>query len=196
MAIYDQLKAHITKRVTITEEDLEEFTQSFKVVKVKKRQFIVQPEFVSKSRFYVVQGSFRAYVIGDEGQEHTIQFAIDDWWISDYNSYIFQQPASMFVMALEDSTLLQIDYNEEQLLKKRKHVFEKYFCILAEHTAAYMARRVIVNLTKTAEQRFEIFLSRYPEIVNKVPQYALASFLGMTSEYLSKLRKKRISSKS
>jgi CRP-like cAMP-binding protein len=59
-----------------------------------------------------------------------------------------------------------------------------------------MARRVIVNLTKTAEQRYEIFLSRYPDIVNKVPQYALASFLGMTSEYLSKLRKKRISSKS
>lgn len=196
MAIYDQLKAHIKTRVTITEEDLEEFAESFKVLKVKKRQFIVQPEFVSKSRFYVVQGSFRAYVIGDEGQEHTIQFAIDDWWISDYNSYIFQQPASMFVMALEDSTLLMINYEEEQLLKKRKHVFEKYFCILAEHTAAYMARRVIVNLTKTAEQRFEIFLSRYPDVVNKVPQYSLASFLGMTPEYLSKLRKKRISSKS
>ena len=196
MAIYDQLKAHIKTRVTITEEDLEEFAESFKVLKVKKRQFIVQPEFVSKSRFYVVQGSFRAYVIGDTGQEHTIQFAIDDWWISDYNSYIFQQPASMFVMALEDSTLLMINYEEEQLLKKRKHVFEKYFCILAEHTAAYMARRVIVNLTKTAEQRFEIFLSRYPDVVNKVPQYSLASFLGMTPEYLSKLRKKRISSKS
>ena len=192
MAIYDQLKAHVKKRVTISEEDLEEFTARFKVIKVKKRQFIVQPEFISRSRFYVVQGSFRAYVVGDEGQEHTIQFAIDDWWISDYNSYIFQQPASMFVMALEDSTLLQINYDEEQSLKKQKHVFEKYFCILAEHTAAYMARRVIVNLTKTAEQRFEIFLSRYPDIVNKVPQYALASFLGMTSEYLSKLRKKRI----
>lgn len=196
MTTYEQLKAHIKKRVTITEEELEEFTRSFKVIKVKKRQFIVQPDFVAKSRFYVVKGSFRAYVIGDEGQEHTIQFAIDDWWISDYNSYIFQQPASMFVMALENSTLLQINYEEEQLLKNRKHVFEKYFCILAEHTAAYMARRVIVNLTKTAEQRFEIFLSRYPDIVNKVPQYALASFLGMTSEYLSKLRKKRISSKS
>lgn len=191
---YSLLKAYIKKRVAITDDEFEEFSQYFKVVKVKKRQFIVQPEFTCKSRFYVVQGSFRAYVIGDEGQEHTIQFAIEDWWISDYNSYIFQQPASMFIMALEDSTLLQINYEQEQLLKNQKHVFEKFFRILAEHTAAYMARRVIVNLTKTAEQRFEIFLSRYPDIVNKVPQYALASFLGMTSEYLSKLRKKRISS--
>ena len=159
---------------------------------VKKRQFIVQPEFVSKHRCYVVSGSFRAYVIGDQGQEHTIQFAIDDWWISDYNSYIFQQPASMFILALEDSTILQISYQDEQTLKQNPK-FQQFFCILAEGTAAYMARRVITNLTKTAEQRYEIFLERYPQIVNRVPQYALASFLGMTTEYLSKLRKKRIS---
>lgn len=192
----DLLKAHIQKRLSLSNDDLEEFCQSFKVSKVKKRQFIVQPEFVAKNRYYVVQGSFRAYVIGDEGQEHTIQFAIDDWWISDYNSYIFQQPASMFVMALEDSVVLQISYEAEQQLKKRKHVYETFFRILAENTAAHMARRVIINLTKTAEQRYELFLSRYPDIVSKVPQYALASFLGMTTEYLSKLRNKRFSRES
>jgi CRP-like cAMP-binding protein len=192
----DLLKAHIQKRLSISNDDLEEFCQSFKVSKVKKRQFIVQPEFVAKNRYYVVQGSFRAYVIGDEGQEHTIQFAINDWWISDYNSYIFQQPASMFVMALEDSVVLQISYEAEQQLKKRKHVYETFFRILAENTAAHMARRVIINLTKTAEQRYELFLNRYPDIVSKVPQYALASFLGMTTEYLSKLRNKRVSRES
>lgn len=192
----DLLKAHIQKRLSLSNDDLEEFCQNFKVSKVKKRQFIVQPEFVAKNRYYVVQGSFRAYVIGDEGQEHTIQFAIDDWWISDYNSYIFQQPASMFVMALEDSVVLQISYEAEQQLKKRKHVYETFFRILAENTAAHMARRVIINLTKTAEQRYELFLNRYPDIVSKVPQYALASFLGMTTEYLSKLRNKRVSRES
>jgi len=192
----DLLAAHIRKRISMTDDELNEFCQAFKLVKVKKRQFIVQPEFVAKHRFYVVQGSFRAYVIGDEGQEHTIQFAIDDWWISDYNSYIFQQPASMFVMALEDSVVLQINYEVEQELKNRKHIYETFFRILAENTAAHMARRVIVNLTKTAEQRYELFLERYPVIVSKVPQYALASFLGMTTEYLSKLRNKRVSRES
>jgi len=196
MTELDQLTTHIRKRLSITDEELNEFCQAFKLVKVKKRQFIVQPEFVAKYRFYVVQGSFRAYVIGDEGQEHTIQFAIDDWWISDYNSYIFQQPASMFVMALEDSVVLQISYEAEQELKKHKHIYETFFRILAENTAAHMARRVIVNLTKTAEQRYELFLERYPAIVSKVPQYALASFLGMTTEYLSKLRNKRVSRES
>ena len=155
-----------------------------------------QPEFLARHRYYVVSGSFRAYIIGEEGHEHTIQFAIDDWWISDYNSYVFQQPASMFVMALEDSTILQIESDKEKHLKASKHVYETFFRILAEGTAAHMARRVIVNLTKSAEQRYELFLERYPSIVNKVPQYALASFLGMTTEYLSKLRSKRLGRKS
>jgi CRP-like cAMP-binding protein len=192
----EQLQQHILKRVALSSEEFAEFANAFRLVKVKKRQFIIQPEFIAKHRYYVVQGSFRAYVIGDEGEEHTIQFAIDDWWITDYNSYIFQQPASMFVMALEDSTVFQIDYEAEQALKQKMHVFETYFRILAEGTAAHMARRVITNLTQTAEQRYEGFLDRYPLIVNRVPQYALASFLGMTTEYLSKLRNKRIPKKS
>jgi len=192
---YSKLKDHISKRQNLSADEAEEFCTSFSFVRVKKRQFIVQPEFVAKYRFFVIEGSFRAYVIGDGGEEHTIQFAIDDWWITDYNSYIFQQPASMFVMALEDSLVLQISFDAERMLKKASHTYETIFRILAEHTAAHMARRVILNLTKTAEQRFEFMLEKYPDIVNRVPQYALASYLGMTTEYLSKLRKRRVNAK-
>ncbi|MCK7555642.1 Crp/Fnr family transcriptional regulator [Chitinophaga sedimenti] len=194
MSTTGQLQQHILRRTHFSEVELAEFFTAFRQVRVKKRQFIVQPEFVPKHRFYVVQGCLRAYVIGDEGQEHTIQFAIDDWWITDYNSYIYQQPASMFIMALEDSIVLQIDYETEQRLKQQCHAYETYFRILAETTAAHMARRVITNLTKTAEQRYEMFLERYPDVAAKVPQYALASYLGMTTEYLSKLRHKRLKS--
>jgi CRP-like cAMP-binding protein len=195
MTDYSKLKAHIQKRQPLTDKEAEDFCLNFKMVHVKKRQFIVQPEFIAKNRFFVTEGSFRAYVIVDEGQEHTIQFAIDDWWITDYNSYIFQQPASMFVMALEDSVVFQISYEAELELKKLKHVYESFFRVLAERTAAHMARRVILNLTKTAEQRFEYVQQTYPDIVSRVPQYALASYLGITTEYLSKLRNRRVSSK-
>jgi CRP-like cAMP-binding protein len=195
MTDYSKLKAHIQKRQPLTDAEAEDFCLNFKMVHVKKRQFIVQPEFIAKNRFFVIQGSFRAYVIGDQGQEHTIQFAIDDWWITDYNSYIFQQPASMFIMALEDSVVLQISFEAELELKKLKHVYESFFRVLAEGTAAHMARRVILNLTKTAEQRFEYVQEAYPDIVSRVPQYALASYLGITTEYLSKLRNKRVASK-
>jgi len=195
MSEYNNFKNHVLKRVSLTEEELNEFCSSFKPLKIRKRQFIEQPGFLAKHRYYVVQGTFRAYVIGDEGQEHTIQFGIDDWWISDYNSYIFQKPATMFIVALEDSVILQIDYETEQNLKKSRYAFETFFRILAENTAAYMARRVIMDLTKSAEQRYDIVLEKYPNIVRKVPQYALASFLGMTTEYLSKLRHKKIARK-
>lgn len=189
-------KQQLTKRVAMSEDEIQIFCEAFQLAKIKKRQFIVQPGFVAHRRFYVVKGSFKAYVIDDHGNEHTIQFAIDDWWITDYNSFIFQQPASMFVMALEDSLVLQIDHDKEQILKSSNHHYETFFRILAENTAAYMARRVISGLTQHAEERYENFLKQYPQVVQKVPQYALASFLGMTTEYLSKLRNKRTSSKS
>jgi CRP-like cAMP-binding protein len=138
----------------------------------------------------------RAYLVDNSGTEHTIAFAIDDWWISDYNSYIFQQPATLFVEALEETILIQIDYNAEQLLKETVPKFEKFFRIITERSFAFLQQRMLSNLSMTAEERYEAFMQKYPAIAQKVPQYALASYLGMSSEYLSKLRNNRISRKS
>jgi len=192
---FQSLADHIIKRISLDEDEVREFLSCFKITKVKKRQFIIQPDFVPKYRNFVVQGAFRAYVVADEGEEHTIQFAVEDWWISDYNGYIFQKPASMFVMAMEDSIILQIDFENEQKLKLSNHKFETFFRIMAERSFAGMQRRLISNLTKTAEERYQEFEEKYPSIVARVPQYALASFLGMTTQYLSKLRKSRVSQK-
>ncbi len=196
MTDYSPLIDHIQKRVSLSESEVQQFIAAFKVTKVKKRQFIIQPDFVAKYRSYVLQGAFRGYVVADEGQDHTIQLAIEDWWISDYNSYIYQQPASMFVAALEDGVILQIDYAGEQQLKSLNPKFETFFRIMAERSTAYMQRRIITNLTKTAEERFQEFEDKYPQLANRVPQYVLASFLGITTQYLSKLRNMRTSKKS
>ena len=192
----NKITSYIDKFVKLTEEEKELFSSCFKEVKIKKRQFIVQPNFIAKHRQYVLKGAFRAYVVADEGQEHTITFAIDDWWITDYNSYIFQQPATMFVVALEDSIILQLDYEKEQELKLQNHKFETFFRIVAERGLASQQRRIISILTQTAEERYENFLNKYPQIVQRVPQYALASYLGMTTEFLSRIRNKRVSKKS
>jgi CRP-like cAMP-binding protein len=187
---------YIAKFVELNEDEKNAIIRSFKEVKIKKRQFIVQPQFITKHRNYVVKGAFRAYVVAEEGQDHTINFAIDDWWITDYNSYIFQTPATMFVVALEDSIILQIDFETEQALKKQHHTFETFFRIIAERGLAFQQRRIISNLVHTAEERYEHFVQQYPHIVQRVPQYALASFLGMTTEFLSRIRNKRVTKKS
>lgn len=192
----EKIVEYIEQFVKLTDEEKQLIGASFKKVNIKKRQFIVQPNFTARHRNYVCQGAFRAYVVADEGQDHTINFAIDDWWITDYNSYIFQQPATMFVVALEDSTILQIDYETEQELKRKNHHFETFFRIIAERGLAFQQRRIISNLLLSAEERYENFSTKYPQIVQRVPQYALASYLGMTTEFLSRIRNKRVSKKS
>ena len=183
---------YINRSVRLTDEEATVFSAAFREVKIKKRQFIVQPNFIVKNRNYIVSGAFRAYVVDDKGQDNTIAFAIEEWWITDYNSYILQQQATMFVVALEDSIILEISYEKEQALKQSNHKFETFFRIRAERTAAFMQQRIISNLTQTAEERYENFIHKYPQIVQRVPQYALASYLGMTTEFLSRIRNKRI----
>ena len=193
---FHKIKNYVARHIQLTEEEQEYFLSLLKIRKVKKKQFIVQPDFICKHRSYVYSGAMRAYLLDNKIQEHTIAFAIDDWWISDYNSYIFQQPATLFVEALEDTILIQIDYNAEQLLKEIVPKFENFFRIITERAFAFLQQRVLSNLSKTAEERYEEFMQRYAEIVKQVPQYALASYLGMSTEYLSKLRNNRLAKKS
>lgn len=195
MTSKNKIIEYVNQFVHLTDEEAEIFADAFKEVKVKKRQFIVQPNFTVKNRNFVLNGAFRAYVVDDNGQDNTIAFAIEQWWITDYNSYILQKPATMFVVALEDSIVLEISYEKEQLLKQENHKFETFFRIRAERTAAFMQQRIISNLTQTAEERYENFIQKYPQIVQRVPQYALASYLGMTTEFLSRIRNKKATKK-
>jgi CRP-like cAMP-binding protein len=186
---------HIQTRVALTDEELEFFLAQFKLTKVKKRQFIVQPNFPSKYQNFVLDGSFRSYVIREGGEDNTIQLAIEDWWITDYNSYYNQTTATMFIVALEDSTILQLDHEKEEMLKAMNPKYNTYFRIILERCLAFMQRRMISSLSKTAEERYMEAMEKYPQLALRVPQYAFASYLGMTTEYLSKLRNKRSSQK-
>lgn len=192
----DALKQFLSKFSLLTDEEADQFCSPFSEMRVKKRQYIVQPGFTAKSRHYVVQGAFRAFIVGDSGSEHTITLAVEDWWITDYNSYIYQQPATMFVVALEESIILHIEFQHEQQLKKANPKFETIFRIMAERGLAFQQRLLISNLLLTAEERYDIFISQYPKIAHRVPQYVLASFLGMTTEFLSKIRNKKVRKKS
>lgn len=187
--------SYFNKFVTLNLDEASEIEASFERVLVKKRQLIVQPSFTVSHRYYVTSGAFRSYVVGESGQEHTISLAVEDWWITDYNSYIFQRPATLYVVALENSIVLRLSYKKEEELKNRNHKYETFFRIIAERGLAYHQRRLISNLTETAEERYRNFVDNYGIIVQRVPQYAVASFLGMTTEYFSRLRKRQFRGK-
>ncbi|MFC0513720.1 Crp/Fnr family transcriptional regulator [Mucilaginibacter angelicae] len=196
MTLKDTIIAYARDLVPLTDEEAEMFAAAFKETRAKKRQFLIQPNFTAKSRYFVISGALRAYVTGEDGQEHTIQLALDQWWISDYNSYIYQQPASMFVVAVEDSLLLELTHEAEARLKAANYQFETFFRILAERSVAFMQRRIITNLTQSAEERYESFMERYAVFTSRFPQYVIASYLGMTTEFLSKIRNQRVKPKS
>ena len=186
------LAAHIQQKIAFSPAELAELLAQFKPRLVKKRQFLIQPGFVATSRNFVAQGAMQAYLVDAAGRERTIQLAIDDWWITDYNSYIYQQPATMFVAALEDSRVLQLDYAAEQRLKAASHRFETFFRLLAERAAAYQQRRVIAGFMQTAEQRYDDLLTQYPQLAQRIPLRVLASYLHMTPEFLSKIRHNKL----
>lgn len=193
MSEYKNILNNIKRYVDLNDSDEQQFVSIVTTKHIKKRQFIVQPNFVCLEQTYVQKGVFRSYFVNSEGLEHTIQFAIEDWFISDFNSYITQTPASLFVEAIENSVIQQISYNDVEKLCVTNPKFERFFRLVAQKSFAFSQQRILSNLGKTAEERYLEFNTMYPTIVQRVPQYTLASYLGMSPEFLSKIRKRIIS---
>jgi CRP-like cAMP-binding protein len=192
MKDFTPILEYISRYVALNEDEIARFSSFLKITKVKKRQFIVQPGFVCKHKSYVVKGAFRGYLVDNDGKEHTLSFAIEDWWISDYSSLIYQEPATLFVEALEDSILIQIEFEDEQNFLKEIPKLEKFERIITQRSLAFQQKRLLSNFTKTAEERYDEFMTKYSAIAKRVPQYALASYLGFSTEYLSKIRNKKV----
>lgn len=161
--------------------------------KVKRKQLIEQPGFVSTHRTYVVAGAFRAYVVGADGQEHTLSLAIDNGMIGDPGSFLLQEPATLFVEALEASTIIQWSYANEQILLEKIPQFSVAMMRRAQLIALTIQRRVIAQLSLSAEERYNEFAQNHPLLLQRIPLYIIASYLGMSREFLSKIRQQKIS---
>ena len=192
MTEFIPLIKNVTRFITLTAEEERLFTSWLRSQKVRKKQFIVQPEYVCQYRTYVTTGALRSYFIGNDGQEYTIALAIDDWWISDFTSYINQEPATLFVEAVEDSTLIQISYQNEQTLYEKVPKFERFFRIHSQRGAAAIQKRMLWSISKTAEERYEEMQKKYPQFLQRFPQYVIASYLGMTTQFLSRIRNQKL----
>ena len=190
MSAYTDLFNNIKRYVALLTSEEEKIAAIVEVVNIKKRQFIDQPGFVSQYRNYVFQGSFRSFFIDNEGKEHTVQIALEDWFVSDFYSYITRTPATLYVEALEDSVLHRMAYNDIEGLCKEIHSLSEYFRISTERAFAYSRKRALSRLSMTAEERYLELADRYPNMVKRVPQKVIASYLGMTPEFMSKIRKK------
>jgi CRP-like cAMP-binding protein len=179
---------YVKKYIPLSDEEEAFFISLLRVTKAKKKQFIHQPGYVCQYRNYVLKGALRAFIPDNSGQEHTISLAIEDWFISDPASFTLQEPGTFFVEAVEDSTIVQISYEAEQQLMQHYPKFERFYRITSQLTAVHAQKRLLSNISQTAEERYEAFAARYPQLLQRFPLYMIASYLGMTREFLSKIR--------
>jgi CRP-like cAMP-binding protein len=130
----------------------------------------------------------RTYFIDSKGQEHIVQFAIEGWWISDLQSFILQAPATFNVQAIEDCELLELSYESLETLYERVPKMERYFRVITQRAFVSFQQRIVQNISMTAEERYLAFRSKYPKIELRIPQRLIASYLGISAEFLSKIK--------
>jgi len=189
--MHHQLVAHIRKFVPISEEEaavLESYTH---YQQIKKKAGLLKEGQVCTTHYFVLRGVLRLYALTDRGTEQIIQFAIDNWWLSDYTSFDRQTPSGFYIQAVEDTTLLCIERSAQDHLFAKVPQLESYFRVVFQRAYAASLMRIQYIFCLTKEERYHHFNNAYPEFVQRIPQYMLASFLGFTPEFLSKTRAKR-----
>jgi len=185
------LYTHINKFITVTPEEFEKMVPYFEQREFKKKMNLLEKGKVCRSNYFVVKGCLRMFFINEKGTEQTIQFAMEDWWLADYTSFSKQTASGFFIQAVEKTTVLAITYARQEKLLAKFPQMERYFRLLHQRAHAASQSRIMGLYALSREEAYYRFAKLYPEFVNRVPQYLLASFLGFTPEYLSEIRGKK-----
>jgi CRP-like cAMP-binding protein len=185
----DVLAKNISKHIQLEPDEFDYFASLLKTKRLRKKQFLLEEGEVCRFECFVSSGCLRQYYLDDKGDEYIIQFAITDWWISDQYSFLNGLPSQCFIDALEDSEVLLIEKQILEELYVKIPKFERFFRIAFQNSYVALQRRILANISQTAEERYRNFSQQYPEIAQKVPQRQIASYLGIKPESLSRLRR-------
>jgi CRP-like cAMP-binding protein len=174
----------------LTEEEAELIKDRITFQKVKRKTLILKEGAICKQYTFVKKGCFKMYGIDDKGFSHNIQFAAEDDWIADLGSFYTQTPSKLNIEALEDSDIYQINQSDLFWLLENLHKVNRMFKVISENKFIEIQNRVLQNFSSTAETRYLSFLEQYPHLSNRLPNTQIASYLGITPEFLSKIRKR------
>ena len=183
---------YIKKYINLTLEEEILLLSKINIRTYLKNQYIVQQGDVCKSVNFIITGCTKTFYMDAEGQEHIVMFSIEDWWTSDLGSFITQEPADFNVQCIENTQLIQFRYDNLEELYIEIPKFERLFRKIVERAFVASQKRIIRNFSLDAKERYKIFKTTYPKIVQRVPQYMIASYLGITKEFLSKIKSQLI----
>lgn len=187
-----EIEKVIFKELSFSPEEYELLERSFKRLHLPKNSLLLEAGQKVYDQYYVLDGCLRTYYIDPESKEHTVQFAIADWWISDYTAFFNSSTAVMHIECIQEATLYKISKKDMELLYEAMPRIESYFRKKMERAFASFQKRIIANLSQSATERYLSFVHTYPNIEQNVKNYHIASYLGITTQSLSRIRKELV----
>ena len=189
--MHNLILSNVGKHISLEEDEQKYFISLLSSSSIAKREFVLQAGQPCKTICFVNAGLLRAYFLNKEGKESTVMFAMADWWITDMFCFINQQPAMISIQAVKDSQIFQLQKSQLEQLYDDVPKFERFFRVIMQNAYIREQLRVIQNLSLSAEERYYNFLKSYPQVAQHITQKQIASYLGITPEFLSTLRKNR-----
>lgn len=183
---------NISRHVSLTQEEVTLFLSKTETSVYKAKSILLSPGQIADCIYYVNSGVLRSFNINDNIIEHVLHFACEDWWMGDMYSYISGKPGNLFIEVLETAELVCISKENQQELYVKIPKLERFFRILAENSLVTHQERLMDNLSLSAEERFEKFYHKYPGLMQKVPQKHIASYIGVTPEFFSKMKSRML----
>ncbi|RZL40704.1 MAG: Crp/Fnr family transcriptional regulator [Pedobacter sp.] len=181
---------HLKKYIQLTEEEIALLENGLKIINVKKKEFLLEEGKVCKYNYFVEKGLLRMFFINEKGVEQITQFALETWWMSDHMSLLMERPSVFAIQAVENSTIVAVEKSKQEELFNQLPQLERYFRIMMQRAYAANQMRFKYFYDFSKEESYRQFVSLFPNFIQRIPQYMLASYLGLTPEYLSELRKK------
>lgn len=188
----EPLIKYFNNLIPLNDEEIELVTAYFKPRLYRKRQYVLQEGDVCNHFNFVIRGCLRMYKVDEKGSTHIIQFASENWWLTNIGSFHERKPSELNIDALEDTMVLQISYDNLIALYIQVAKFDRIFRVLIENSFVTLQNRLLQNISSTAEDRYNSFIEVYPHLSNRLPQTQIASFLGITPEFLSRLRNRHV----
>lgn len=185
---FDLILQAVHKHIRLNTEEQRHFTSLLQPKKVKRKEFLLHEGEICTASTFVVDGCLRGYTVDTNGWEHVLSFAPKGWWMADMYSLLSQKPGHLHIEALEETEILTLSKKDQQNLYQDIPAFERFFRILVENSLVASQQRLIDNLSLTAEERYLKFCDVYPTLINQLPQKQIASYIGVTPEFFSRMR--------
>jgi CRP-like cAMP-binding protein len=178
----------INKYITLTKDEEKILLSKVSHRKYLKGQYVVQQGDVCKYSGFIISGCTRTFYVDEEGQEHIVMFSVEDWWASEIGSFVTQTPSDYNVQCIENTELTQLSYTNQEELFKSIPKLERFFRLILEKAFVDAQKRIVWSFSLSAKEQYLNFKVQYPKMEQRIPQYMVASYLGITKEFLSKIK--------